>query len=275
MVGYILIDPNQVHSYREFEEDHELMEALDNYYSMQCFAAENRFIDISTNENVTTDTIFENTASWFRTYMLTDETRNGKWIGFIQFYNPELKRVANYYDDLVAFKTLIHFFEDDNLANNSKYRLLKRAIYVAMNTVLDKYETMPLDMEEFSLESLRKEFETHFASCSGHIINPEIRHYFWNSLEAILENCKELKEYYCEELTHAYQKGNYQKEMYVKSYLDDCYLEPRVSREEIIANIAACEEEYLRDLGPEYKILDGHELDNQNKISAHNLKKVS
>lgn len=275
MVGYILIDPNQVHSYREFEEDHELMEALDNYYSMQCFAAENRFIDISTNQGVTTNEIFENTSSWFRTYMLTDETRNGKWIGFIQFYNPELKRVANYYDDLVAFKTLVHFFEDANLVNNKRYGLLKRAIYVAMNTVLNKYESMPLDMEEFSLESLRREFESYYADYSGYVRNPEIRHQFWNSFEAILENCPELKAYYTEELSLAYQKGKFKKEMYVKTYLDDRYLEPRVSREEIIANIAACEEDYLRDLGPEYKILDGHELDNQNQISAHNLKKVS
>ncbi|MDE5630932.1 MAG: hypothetical protein K2I70_04960, partial [Bacilli bacterium] len=261
MVGYILIDPNQVHSYREFEEDHELMEALDNYYSMQCFAAENRFIDISTNENVTTKDIFENTSSWFRTYMLTDETRNGKWIGFIEFYNPELKSVANYYADLVAFKTLIHFFEDVHLANNSKYKLLKRAIYLAMNMVLNKYESMPLDIEEFSLESLKREFEDFFGDYSGTIKNPEMRHQFWNSFEAILENCSELKQYYYEELSLAYQRGNFKREMYVKTYLDDRYLEPRVSREEIIANIFACEEEYLLDIGPENKIIDGNEID--------------
>ena len=63
--------------------------------------------------------------------------------------------------------------------------------------------------------------------------------------------------------------------MYVKSYLDDRYLEPRVSREEIVANIAACEEEYLKDLGLGYKIIDGNELDSQKQVSPYGLKKVS
>ncbi|MCX4365274.1 MAG: hypothetical protein OSJ70_05830 [Bacilli bacterium] len=275
MVGYILIDPNQVHSYREFEEDHELMEALDNFYSMQCFAAENRFIDISTNQSVTTQKIFDNVYSWFRTYMLTDETRNGKWIGFIQFYNPELKKVANYYNDLVAFKTLIHFFEDSSLVNNEKNNILTRAIYVAMNTALNKYEAMPLDMDDFSLASLKCDFEDFFGDYSGEAIDPWMRYQFWNCFEAILENCSELKEYYKEKLEEAYKNGNFKREMYVKSYLDDRYLEPRVSREEIVANIAACEEEYLKDLGLGYKIIDGNELDSQKQVSPYGLKKVS
>ncbi len=275
MVGYILIDPNQVHSYREFEEDHELMEALDNFYSMQCFAVENRFIDISTNQSVTTQKIFDNVSSWFRTYMLTDETRNGKWIGFIQFYNPELKKVANYYNDLVAFKTLIHFFEDSSLVNNEKNNILTRAIYVAMNTALNKYEAMPLDMDDFSLASLKCDFEAFFGDYSGEAIDPWMRHQFWNCFEAILENCPELKEYYKEKLEEAYKNGNFKREMYVKSYLDDRYLEPRVSREEIVANIAACEEEYLKDLGLGYKIIDGNELDSQKQVSPYSLKKVS
>ena len=207
MVGYILIDPNQVHSYREFEEDHELMEALDNFYSMQCFAAENRFIDISTNQSVTTQKIFDNVSSWFRTYMLTDETRNGKWIGFIQFYNPELKKVANYYNDLVAFKTLIHFFEDSSLVNNEKNNILTRAIYVAMNTALNKYEAMPLDMDDFSLASLKCDFEAFFGDYSGEAVDPWMRHQFWNCFEAILENCPELKEYYKEKLEEAQRSG--------------------------------------------------------------------
>lgn len=275
MVGYILIDPNQVHSYREFEEDHELMEALDNFYSMQCFAAENRFIDISTNQSVTTQKIFDNVSSWFRTYMLTDETCNGKWIGFIQFYNPELKKVANYYNDLVAFKTLIHFFEDSSLVNNEKNNILTRAIYVAMNTALNKYEAMPLDMDDFSLASLKCDFEAFFGDYSGEAVDPWMRHQFWNCFEAILENCPELKEYYKEKLEEAYKNGNFKREMYVKSYLDDRYLEPRVSREEIVANIAACEEEYLKDLGLGYKIIDGNELDSQKQVSPYSLKKVS
>lgn len=274
MVGYILIDPNQVHSYRELEADHELMEALDNYYSMQCFAAENRFIDISDYSSVSKEKIFENTSSWFRTYMLTDETRNGKWIGFIEFYNPELKRVANYYDDLVAFKTLIHFFENPNLANNPKYNLIARAIYVAMNTVLNKYESVTIDVEEFFLESLKRDFESFYGDYSGIVTDPEMHRQFWYSFEAILENCPELKTYYSEEIASAYEKANFKKEMYVKTYLDDRYLEPRVSHEEIIESIRKCEEEYLQDLGSEWVIREGKELDNK-RINAHNLKKVS
>lgn len=274
MVGYILIDPNQVHSYRELEADHELMEALDNYYSMQCFAAENRFIDISTNSSVSKEKIFENTSSWFRTYMLVDETRNGKWIGFIEFYNPELKRLASYYNDLVAFKTLLHFFEDSNIGKNPKYNLLARTIYIAMNTVLNKYASMPIDMEEFSLESLKRDFESFYGDYSGIVTDREMHHQFWNTFESILENCPELKAYYSEEIASAYENAQFKKEMYVKTYLDDRYLEPRVSHEEIIDNIRKCEEEYLRELGPEWAICDGNELDNK-QISAHNLKKVS
>ncbi len=274
MVGYILIDPHKIHSYRELEEDHELMEALDNYYSMQCFAAENRFIDISTNEEVASDKIFENASSWYATYMLTDETRNGKWIGFIQFYNPDLKNVANYYDDLIAFKTLLHFFEDESLSQLRQHSILKRAIYIAMNIVTGKYENMPQDMSNEELESLKEDFKNFYQNSNSAIKFLEVRRQFWLQMEAILENSPELKEYFAKELQKAYEQGDYKKEMYVKTYLDDRYLEPRVSHEELIDNIRRCEEEYLNSLGPNWTILDGNELDKK-ADGINKLMKVS
>lgn len=275
MVGYILIDPSQVHTLREFGEDHELMETLDNYYSMQCFAAENRFIDITTNNEVSTDKIFENNTSWFQTYMLTDETRNGKWIGFIQFYNPELKDVAHYYNDLIAYKTLLHFFEDESIKDDIQYENLRRAIYIAMNIVLNKYDEMPHDMSISSLDCLKESFEKLYEEYNGPIKFPEMRRQFWLQMEAILENSEELKEYYSKELENAFTNGNYPKKMYVKAYLDDRYLEPRVSHTEIIDNVRRCEEEYLHALGNEWVIVDGNELDYKKRISAVNLMKVS
>lgn len=272
MVGYISIDPSQVHTYREYGEDHELMEALDNYYSMQCFAAENQFIDISTNEYVSKDKIFSNVDSWFQNYMLTDETRNGKWIGFIEFYNPHLKLMAHYYNDLSAFKTLLHFFEDESIKENIQYPCLKSAIYIAMNTILNIFEEMPANMPEEDLERLKSAFASYVADCHSEIKFPEMRRQFWLQMEAILENSSELKEYYSNTLLEYVNEANYKKEMYVKTYLDDHFLEPRVF-EEVIASIRQCEEEYLRALGPEWVIIDGSILDNS--LDPRSLKKVS
>lgn len=273
MVGYISIDPSQVHTYREYGEDHELMEALDNYYSMQCFAAENRFVDISTNEYVSEEQIFANTNCWFQNYMLTDETRNGKWIGFIEFYNPYLKDMAHYYNDLAAFKTLLYFFEDNRMKNNIQYACLKSAVYIAMNTILNIYEEMPANIPEFNLERLKSAFASYVDECNSSIRFPEMRRQFWLQMESILENAPELKEYYAKTMEEYVKNAEYKKEMYIKTYLDDKYFAHQVSYEEVIDNIRRCEEEYLRALGPEWVILDGNILDR--KEDYHPLMKVS
>lgn len=259
MISYVPINPYEEHSKKPCDWDPDLCEILDNLFSMHCFAEEHEFLNVFSMQKASSEQIFMDQANWLQTYMLTNASEFGKWIGYVQFYNEKIVK-THHLCSMLSSIDMIQFFPENvrGIMSEEQIGSIKQAIACLLNEITPIYKGIDRTLTNMEYERLKQTFmgfkerilKEGFAT-------PEMEHQWYIQTNILRNTVYILNTYYEERLNDYLSQCNSNNELFMNVFMASDFLTKGNKQAEIYGELS----DVLKQLIGQVRNLSGEEID--------------